>query len=65
LSLFKTRLLFETASCNDPIAKKQSFHQCPLLAYTLGFMTHAALDRATHPYIVYKSTMLAVSERFA
>ncbi|MDR1862811.1 MAG: zinc dependent phospholipase C family protein [Treponema sp.] len=24
-------------------------------AYALGFMTHAVLDRAAHPYIVYKS----------
>jgi hypothetical protein len=24
-------------------------------AYSLGFMTHALLDRAAHPYIVYKS----------
>lgn len=26
-----------------------------LKVYALGFMTHAALDRASHPYIVYKS----------
>jgi hypothetical protein len=28
-------------------------------AYALGFMTHAFLDRAAHPYIVYKSVPLA------
>ena len=48
----------------DKIEKKQSFPQGPLLAYTLGFMTHAALDRFAHPYIVYKSTMLVASEGF-
>jgi hypothetical protein len=25
-------------------------------AYALGFMTHAILDRQTHPYIIYKTT---------
>ena len=28
-------------------------------AYALGFMTHAFLDRAAHPYIVYKSCSLS------
>jgi hypothetical protein len=40
----------------------------PLGVYALGFMTHALLDRACHPYIVYKSNPLgssAAAERFA
>jgi hypothetical protein len=28
-------------------------------AYALGFMTHAILDRQTHPYIVYKSARVS------
>ncbi|MHB9292971.1 hypothetical protein Holit_02088 [Hollandina sp. SP2] len=60
--LFKKSLNSEVIG---PIAKKQPFHPSPLLAYTFGFMTHAALDRAAHPYIVYKSTMLTGSEQFA
>jgi hypothetical protein len=31
----------------------------PLSAYALGFMTHAFLDRLTHPYIVYKSSVVS------
>ena len=30
-----------------------------LAAYALGFMTHALLDRAAHPYIIYKSAWLS------
>jgi hypothetical protein len=30
-----------------------------LTAYILGFMTHAMLDRLTHPYIVYKSSWIS------
>ena len=30
----------------------------PLGAYALGFMTHAVLDRLTHPYIVYKTAFI-------
>jgi len=30
-----------------------------LVAYALGFMTHAMLDRAAHPYIIYKSACLS------
>ncbi|MDR0641255.1 MAG: zinc dependent phospholipase C family protein [Treponema sp.] len=32
-------------------------------AYALGFMTHAILDRAAHPYIIYKSDHHAFFER--
>jgi hypothetical protein len=32
-------------------------------AYALGFMTHALLDRAAHPYRIYKSTHHAFFER--
>jgi hypothetical protein len=32
-------------------------------AYALGFMTHAALDRACHPYIVYKTAGTEVPVR--
>jgi hypothetical protein len=32
-------------------------------AYALGFMTHAFLDRAAHPYIIYKSVYHAFFER--
>ncbi|MDL2228841.1 zinc dependent phospholipase C family protein [Treponema sp. OttesenSCG-928-L16] len=31
-------------------------------AYALGFMTHAFLDRMTHPYIVYKSGWVSPSK---
>jgi hypothetical protein len=31
--------------------------------YALGFMTHAILDRAAHPYIIYKSRYHAFFER--
>ncbi|MDR2493937.1 MAG: zinc dependent phospholipase C family protein, partial [Spirochaetaceae bacterium] len=30
----------------------------PLALYALGFMTHGLLDRACHPYIVYKSSAM-------
>ena len=33
--------------------------------YALGFMTHAVLDRAAHPFIVYKSCRLAPSKKDA
>jgi hypothetical protein len=32
-------------------------------AYALGFMTHAILDRACHPYIVYKTARIGGGER--
>ncbi|MDR3160741.1 MAG: zinc dependent phospholipase C family protein [Spirochaetaceae bacterium] len=32
-------------------------------AYALGFMTHAILDRAAHPYIIYKSRYHVFFER--
>ncbi|MDR2797107.1 MAG: zinc dependent phospholipase C family protein [Treponema sp.] len=64
-ALFKKTLDIDLLGKIDKIAEKQFFPQGPLLAYTIGFMTHAALDRCAHPYIVYKSTMLAASEGFA
>ena len=33
-------------------------------AYSLGFMTHAILDRLAHPYIVYKSDSSCSAARF-
>jgi len=30
-----------------------------LIAYAVGFMTHACLDRAAHPYIVYKTYLFS------
>jgi len=50
---FSSRLL-ELTLPNDHFKE----HSPILAAYALGFMTHAFLDRSTHPFIVYKSCRL-------
>ena len=51
--VFSAALLQMALPVSCPAGECQS--STPAHAYALGFMTHAALDRYCHPYIVYKS----------
>ncbi|GHV76590.1 hypothetical protein AGMMS49942_14110 [Spirochaetia bacterium] len=54
-ALLKLALPASPASAADVLAHRKEGAITGLGAYALGFMTHAILDRACHPYIVYKT----------
>jgi len=47
---------------SEPQPESASSETYSVVAYVLGFATHAFLDRATHPFIVYKAGWVAPSQ---
>jgi hypothetical protein len=64
-ALLKLALPRSPASAADVLAHRKEGAITALGAYALGFMTHAMLDRACHPYIVYKTAGLPVRNSHA
>ncbi|MFP3043890.1 zinc dependent phospholipase C family protein [Treponema primitia] len=62
-ALLKLGLPDPPASAEDVAAHRPEGGITALGAYALGFMTHAILDRACHPYIVYKTAKLSGESR--
>ncbi|AEF87005.1 hypothetical protein TREPR_1953 [Treponema primitia ZAS-2] len=61
--LLKMALPDPPASAEDVRAHRKEGSITALGAYALGFMTHAILDRACHPYIVYKTAITGAERK--